>query len=56
MNEKQRARLNELMSFILRHEPYKFDVLTDEDGFVKINELINSETINLTPPNFCRNF
>lgn len=42
MDEKQRVKLSKLMSFILRHKPYKFDVLPDKEGFVKIKELAHA--------------
>ncbi len=42
MNEKQRIKLSKLMSFILRHEPYKFNIMPDKEGFVKMDELVDA--------------
>lgn len=42
VEEKQRIKLSKLMSFILRHEPYKFGIKPNGEGFVDIDNLLKA--------------
>ena len=42
MDRKRRVRLSKLMSYILSHNPWKFDLKPDEYGFVFIEDLLKA--------------
>ena len=42
MDDKARARISKLMSYILRHGPEKFKLLLDPEGFVPMDDLLQA--------------
>ena len=42
MDKERRIRLSKLMSYVLRHNPWKFGLKPDEYGFVSIKDLIRA--------------
>ena len=42
MDKEKRVRLSKLMSYVLRHNPWKFGLKPDEYGFVSIEDLLKA--------------
>ncbi|MDN5320511.1 MAG: putative 2-phosphotransferase [Thermococcaceae archaeon] len=42
LRSSERTKISKLMSYILRHAPWEFDVEVDEEGFASIEEVVRA--------------
>ncbi|WP_175059123.1 RNA 2'-phosphotransferase [Thermococcus sp. 2319x1] len=42
LRSRERIKISKLMSYILRHAPWEFDVEVDEEGFANIEEVVGA--------------
>lgn len=45
MNEKDKKRISKFLSLVLRHQPEYIDIHLNENGWVKVNELIEKSKL-----------